>query len=233
MINFAELEEKLGLGFENTNLILQALTHSSYAKQKGSSAVFHNERLEFLGDAVLKLIMSDYLYHHYPKYHEGELTKKRAALISDKVLFEIGNSLKIGKYLRLSNSEKRTGGHEKPSNVANAMEAILGAIYLDSGLESARSFFIKKFESLSDQLPSIILNDYKTLLQEKMQKLKHSLPDYHVHKEEGPEHEKAFFVEVRIEYKSRHFSCIGKGKSKKEAEQMAARQVLEELEKSE
>jgi len=224
-----EIEQHLGLSFKQKNLLIQAFTHSSYAKQKNKKNTLHNERLEFLGDAVLKLIMSDYLYTHYPHFEEGDLTKKRAVFISDKVLFEIGQHLHIGQYIKLSNSEKRTKGHEKPSNIANAMEALLGAIYLDSGLDTAKAFLIKEIQKRYPQLSMMTLCDYKTDLQEKMQKLKKKLPEYQLKKEEGPEHEKAFFIEVTIEAAKGNISCIGKGKSKKEAEQMAAKLALEAL----
>lgn len=224
-----EIEQQLGFTFNQKNLLIQALTHSSYAKQKNKNNTVHNERLEFLGDAVLKLIMSDYLYTYYPHFEEGDLTKKRAVFISDKVLFEIGQHLHIGQHIKLSNSEKRTKGHEKPSNIANAMEALLGAIYLDSGFEKAKAFLIKEIQHLYPQLAKMTLCDYKTELQEKMQKLKKKLPEYQLKKEEGPEHEKEFFIEVTIETAEGNIACIGKGRSKKEAEQMAAKWALEAL----
>lgn len=221
------LQQDIGLRFKNTALLKQALTHSSYAKQKIYHSIQDNERLEFLGDAVLKLLVSEYLYQKYPKADEGELTKLRAKFVSDHALGHLAKTIQLGAYMILSHGEAHTGGETKVSNLANAFEALLGACYLDQGLETAKAFFIPLLEQHFDLLFSEEDGqDYKTTLQEWTQKHRLSLPKYEVLREEGPDHEKIFYVEVQlmIQGKSRIFS--GQGINKKMAQQSAAKAAL-------
>ncbi len=221
------LEKKLGIVFLNKSLLTQALTHSSYAHEVKRSDVIDNERLEFLGDAILKLVISEYLFNKFPTLKEGDLTKIRAGVISDETLATIAKKLHIGPHLLLSSNERKAGGTERKSNLANAFEAILGAIYLDSGVGRARDFIL---DYLKDEIEKAsragYIRDYKSALQEFVQKYKWGLPFYRVTREVGPKHKKIFYVEVKI--KNRIYGH-GKGLSKKEAEQGAARFAFQRL----
>jgi len=219
-----ELEKKLGVPFLNKALFNQSLTHSSYGHEK---SVPDNERLEFLGDAVLKLAITEYLYNKFPGHAEGDLTKIRASVISDDTLAGVGKNINLGNYLLLSVNETRSGGQRRKSNVANAFEAILGAVYLDAGLGKARDLII---ESLRDEVERVsragYISDYKSTLQEYAQKHKRELPHYRVIKETGPKHRRVFWIEVKI--KGRRYG-IGRGANKKEAEQRAATMALRRI----
>lgn len=214
---------KLGYEFKNTELINRALTHSSYANEmrlpEGS-----NERLEFLGDAVLSVVVSEYLFKHFSHLPEGELTKLRAALVCEKALCEFATSIDLGAHLLLGKGESQTGGRTRPSILADAFEAVIAAIYLDGGLTPVRNFvlrFVKMELHKSDQSP---FTDYKTTLQEIIQKNPEEQLRYVLTSESGPDHDKRFVVEVRLN--SNVIGC-GEGKSKKDAEQQAAKQALE------
>ena len=226
------LEKALNITFTDKELLQSALTHKSFPNKGKAGAESHNERLEFLGDAVLKLIISEHLYLTYPKQAEGELTKLRAQLISDKLLGKIGKSLNIGQYMRFSYGEKQSGGATRPSNIGDAIEAILGAYYLDQGLEKTKVFLLKLIKNFESELPNIDLVDYKTTLQEFCQKNKVDLPSYTLEKEEGPDHEKIFHIYVSIEHKAKVIRADGKGNNKKEAEQKAAKHALDQLKKA-
>lgn len=220
-------EKKTGLEFKNKDLIQEALTHSSFAKRH-VPPIADNERLEFFGDAVLKLIISEYLYAKYPLESEGELTKKRARMVADKLLAELASALDLGEYLRLSMGEKKAGGRSRASTLANAMEAILGALYMDQGYESAKTFFITLLQEVGYNDDSA-LHDNKTKLQEWLQKQGVALPKYKVLKSEGPDHEKVFYVEALCQWNNEPNAAVGYGKSKKEAEQHAAKKLLSAL----
>ncbi len=216
-------EETAHVSFTNKALLSQAFTHSSYAK-RGTD----NERLEFFGDAVLKLIVSEYLYFKYPHLDEGDLTKKRAQIVSDRLLSGLSSALSIGSYMLFSAGEAGTGGAKKPSNLANAFEALLGAIYLDSGYDEAKNFFVARFDLAPSEL-KVELQDSKTVLQEWSQKFCGELPLYKNLEETGPEHEKCFSVRVSVTKKGKELFAKGQGVSKKRAEQEAARCLLADL----
>ncbi len=223
-----ELERKLHISFFNKSLLNQSMTHSSFAHEAG---VPDNERLEFLGDAILKLATSEYLYNKFPTQPEGDLTKYRAAIISDETLARVAGEAKLGEYLLLSENEKRTGGARRKSNVANAFEALVGAIYLDSGLGKARDFILEFLRSEVDKVSQEgYISDFKSALQELVQKQKWDLPQYRVLEETGPRHKRIFEIGVKIKGK-----ILGKGKgaNKKEAEQKAAQEALKALNKEE
>jgi ribonuclease III len=224
----SELEEKAGLNFKNKGLLSQALTHSSYAKRDRGNQSIDNERLEFFGDAVLKLIVSEYLYFKYPHLDEGGLTKKRAQIVSDRLLAELSMNLSVGDYMLFSQGEKGTGGSSRPSNLANAFEALLAAIYLDTGYEEAKSFFISRYD-LAPQEAKLELQDSKTVLQEWAQQNGGALPTYTLLKSEGPDHKKKFIVRVTVQAKRGDLSEDGMGVSKKRAEQEAAKRLLERI----
>jgi len=231
----AQFEKRYGLQFLDKSLLVQALTHSSYARRQNRLTRLRvdNERLEFLGDAVLKLVISEYLFVIFSDRDEGDLTKIRSQIVSDRSLSYLAKDLALGEYMRFSYGEKRSGGQMRLSNLANAMEALLGAYYLDQGLEKTKEFLIGLLEKYKAEWLSLdYVIDYKTVLQEYVQQLKLDLPSYVVVKEEGPEHEKLFFVNATVVYKNqKSVCCQGRGNTKKIAEQDAAEQVLSALKK--
>lgn len=226
MASYEALEKKIGISFNTKALLKQALTHRSYHSKKELED--DNERLEYFGDAVLKLIVTDYLYHKFPELNEGDLTKKRAGIIADKCLSLIAEKLDLGKYMRFSYGENQSGGRNKTSNLANALEALIGAIYLDKGYEDAKHFFLSYFEK-SAKRQADSLRDFKTELQEYAQKKYKNLPSYALEKEEGPEHDKIFHISVSLTTAKETLKAKGAGSSKKEAEQSAAKSLIETL----
>lgn len=218
-----ELEKKIGYTYKKISYLENALTHSSYANES-KNGLKSNERLEFLGDAVLSIVVSDYIYRNCPRLPEGELSKLRAALVCEKSLCRFSKELGVGKYLKLSNGEKNLNGQERPSILADAFEAIIASIYLDGGIEEARRFILSFVEPEIKNPKPRAFKDYKTTLQEIIQKNPEEHLEYVLIGEEGPDHNKRFFVEVHL-----NSNVIGKGggRSKKEAEQQAAREALE------
>ncbi len=216
------LEKKLGYTFKNKALLLNALTHSSYANE-ARHGVTSNERLEFLGDSVLSIIVSNYLFNQFPNMPEGELTKLRASLVCEKSLCAFSRELELGKFLQLGKGEDKGGGRERDSILADAFEAVLAAIYLDGGMEIARkhvmNFVLWELKHTDDE----VFKDYKTALQEIIQRNPEESVSYILTDEFGPDHDKQFTVEVHL---NSNIIGTGKGKSKKQAEQMAAKQAL-------
>ena len=218
-----QLEEKLGYQFKNRQLLSTAVTHSSYANESKGRAEC-NERLEFLGDSVLGFVVADYLFRNHPEMPEGNLTKTRAALVCEKALSGFAAQIGLGDFLLLSNGEKHSGGRTRPSILADAFEAVIAAIYLDSGIEQARKFILRFVVPAVRSQKQNTFKDYKTQLQEIIQQNPEEQLSYALVGESGPDHKKHFVVEVRL-----NNNVIGKGggKSKKEAEQQAAREALE------
>lgn len=217
-----ELQAALGLEFKNLDLLNQSLTHTSYAYESNgrSSNIFQNERMEFLGDVVLGLIVSDYIYQKYPDYMEGDLAKIRAKVVSRPILAKRAKYLELGKYLLLGKGEEMTGGRNRHSILADTIEALIGAIYLDSGLEISRCFVLAQLEEEIEKITeNVHVQDYKTDFQEFTQKRFKTLPFYKVINREGPDHDRIFEIAVMV--KGQTYG-IGKGGSKKEAEQRAA-----------
>lgn len=209
--------------FNDEKLFKSSMTHSSYANEQKN--VKSNERLEFLGDSILGIICAEYLYNKYPDMEEGELTKHRAAIVCEKSLYEVGMYFGIDESIILGKGEEANGGRKRHSIIADAVEALLASIYLDGGMESAKDFalsFIPERENMS--LKGKAFNDYKTALQEIVQKNHQETLSYKLVKEEGPDHDKVFTVEILL---NSNVFASGNGKSKKEAEQMAAKQALE------
>ncbi|MBQ3793064.1 MAG: ribonuclease III [Lachnospiraceae bacterium] len=215
-----ELQEKIGYVFQDQSLLKQAITHSSYANERKVNKVPDYERIEFLGDAVLELVSSEYLYKEYPECKEGKLTKIRASLVCEQSLAFCADTIDLGQYLNLGKGEELTGGRHRASIIADVVEAIIGAIYLDSGFEEAKSFIHRLI--LSDIQEKQLFYDAKTILQELVQKEGHALR-YDLVKEEGPEHNKVFYVDV---YEEENYLASGSGHSKKLAEQHAAYAAL-------
>ncbi len=219
-----ELEDKIGYHFHNVSLLETALTHSSYANERKSQHIPYNERLEFLGDAVLSVVVSDYIFNHCPDLPEGELTKLRAALVCEKSLFEFAKRIDLGKYLLLSKGERNNGGAERPSILSDAFEALIAAVYIDGGMESASKHILNFVIPAIKSSKKKQVKDYKTTLQEIIQKNPGERLEYVLVSESGPDHNKHFVFEVHL-----NSNVIGKGggRSKKEAEQQAAREALE------
>jgi ribonuclease-3 len=242
--DMADLERTLGYRFVRPELLEQALTHSSQARELESAQPLiskragDNEQLEFLGDAVLGLITTEELFHHFPQFREGELSKLRAHLVSEKHLIRVAQTLELGHYLRLGRGEEKSGGRNKTALLVDALEAILGAMYVDSGLETVRRVVLDhivfpELEIIARNGSSLPLNDYKSALQEKLQAIGRPQPAYILVKERGPEHSKTFTVQARLlkgdELNQTELVGQAEGSTKKDAEQGAARQLLEYL----
>lgn len=218
------LEEKLDYRFRDPELLERALTHSSYANERLGGALESNERLEFLGDSILGQVTADHLYRSHPDLPEGDLTRMRAALVCETSLAQVAAGWGLGEYLRLGKGEELNGGRHRPSIQADAVEAILAALYLDGGIAQARrtirTFILCKEEETGEG------QDYKTALQEFVQRTPGHTLKYQMVREEGPDHMKEFWMEVTLDGQQ---AGAGKGHSKKEAEQQAARVALEAL----
>lgn len=225
-----ELIKNLNIKINNLNIIDKALTHSSYVNENKDLKLESNEKLEFLGDAVLGLVITEYLYNLYPDYSEGKLSKMKSRLVSAEVLSKLSNELSLGEYMLLGKGEEKSGGRKRQSNIENAFESVVGAIYLDSGFKESANFIINRFnEQFLEHFQSKeIGKDYKGELQEFSQKKFNTSPVYSVVSEVGPEHKKIF--EVRVLIKGKEYGR-GVGKSKKEAEQKASSNAINFLKK--
>ncbi|WP_456480525.1 ribonuclease III [Nautilia sp.] len=222
-MNISELEKSLGYQFRNEKLITEALTHRSYKKD------VNNERLEFLGDAVMDLIVGEYLFHLFPKAEEGTLSKLRAALVNEDSFTRLAKRLDLGKYLYLSPAEENNNGREKPSILSSAFEAVMGAVYLESGFEKVKDVALKLLKKEFPVItPEELLKDYKTTLQEITQAHFGVVPEYRLISASGPDHKKEFEIGVFIQDKE---YARAKGKSKKTAQQEGARLTIEMLKK--
>ena len=220
-----EIEENLGVCFNNPTLLKTALTHSSFANQFKDAE--YNERLEFLGDAVLQLCITEYLFNNFKSKSEGELTKTRSLIVCENSLYEIAKKLHLGEYIRMSKGEELTGGRERISIQADAVEAVIAAVYLDKGIGFVRDFILLHFEEIIKKaINNEIILDFKTKLQEFLQKVGEVSIHYELIKHEGPPHRRKFFTNVVIENNIMGEGC---GYSKKEAEQNAAKQALMKL----
>jgi len=241
--DIADLEDILGYPFKRPELLEQALTHSSQAREMDSSQPGSskrsgdNEQLEFLGDAVLGLITTEELFHRFPHFREGELSKLRAHLVSEKHLIRVAQALDLGHFLRLGRGEEKSGGRTKIALLVDALEAILGAMYVDGGMEMVRRVVLGRIvspelEAIARNGSRMPMNDYKSALQEKLQAVGRPQPSYVLVKERGPEHKKTFTVEARLKTDDPAQSELvgqAEGSTKKDAEQGAARQLLEYL----
>ncbi len=218
-------EDELIYQFQDASLMTTAMTHSSYANEHRDLHMQNNERLEFLGDSILGLVSADYVFHRYPNVPEGQLTKVRAAVVCEKTLYEVAKELGLDRHLLLGHGEEMGGGRERPSILADSVEAMIGAIYLDGGLEAARTFIMTFLPEKVDLAEAgHAFRDYKTALQEIVQKNRQETLSYRLSDESGPDHDKRFTVQVLL---NSNIFAEGIGRSKKEAEQMAARAALE------
>tara|TARA_B100000427_G_scaffold329678_1_gene347009 strand:+ start:5066 stop:5779 length:714 start_codon:yes stop_codon:yes gene_type:complete len=226
-----QVEKQLEITFHNPSLLDEALTHRSIVRGK-KKGVNHNERLEFFGDAVLKLILSEYLYHKYPAYDEGELSKLRSQFISDRFMTVMAKELNLSKAIHVSYGEKKAGGQFRDRILADAMEALLGASYLDQGLEITRTWFLTLFQTLEEETQDLELTDYKTELQELCQKKDGILPSYTLINTTGPQHDCTFHVQGMIKVNELDIIVSASGKTKKDAEQKTAQALLKAIEDS-
>ena len=220
----SKLEKEIGYEFKNKQLLETALTHTSYAYEKKKQS---NEKLEFLGDSILEFVSSEYIYQQYPELKEGEMTKVRASVVCEKSLHEIAKMHNFSDFLNLGKSERISQKEVRPAIMADSVEAVIAAIFLDGGLEPAKEFIIKNLSKpIENATKHIGQKDYKTVLQEILQKNGNVDIEYEIIDERGPDHEKLFTAEVKVEDK---VLATGKGKSKKLAEMQAAQKALENL----
>ena len=225
---FDDLQVRIGYRFRDRGLLEHALTHKSRAAEDASGGVADNESLEFLGDAVLGLVVADALFHQYPDYDEGQKSKVKAAVVSTQSLARHAEQLRLGEHLILGRGEEKTGGRFKQALLADGYEALIAALYLDGGLEAAETFLLRELkDALDEGSAQTFVRDYKSALQERLQALGRPLPEYRVSGEAGPDHRKTFSVEVVV-----NGDVLGTatGRAKKEAEQEAARLALIKLE---
>lgn len=224
------LEEIIGYRFENKQLLQNALTHSSFSHENRNKSITYNERLEFLGDSVLSLVISRYLFENYPKLPEGDLSKVRAAVVCEHSLWQCALNIELGTFLRLGHGEEMTGGRTRISILADAFEALIAAIYLDSGLPQVREWVLGQLhETIVAAVNGKRFKDFKTTLQETIQAQSNQTISYRVVSESGPDHQKSFFVHVLLD------DVVfgeGEGNSKKRAEQAAAQDALTKLKKT-
>lgn len=225
--DISEVEKNLGYFFSNKKILLEALTHRSFYHENPDNAEAYNERLEFLGDSVLGFVVVEYLFLLDSKLTESIMAKTKSYLVKEAILSEIAGSISLGKYLRLGKGEETTGGRTKRSLLADAVEAVLGAVYIDGGYEKAKELILRLLKEKIDTIMSSgEFHDFKTELQEKTQLLFNAIPEYKIVKQEGEEHRKIFTIEVYI---AGEMLGKGFGKSKKEAEMLAAKEALNNL----
>ena len=218
------IEKNIGYTFKNKELLKTALTHTSYAYENNKES---NEKLEFLGDSILEFVSSKYLYANYKKLKEGEMTKVRATVVCEESLYKIAKMHNFGDFLYLGKSEKKTGGKNRPAILADSVEAVIAAMYLDGGLEEADKFIIQNLEKPIEQATKHVGDkDYKTVLQEKLQEHGEVKIEYEIIGENGPDHNKHFEAQVKCDGK---ILAKGEGKSKKEAQMYAAKRALDNL----
>jgi ribonuclease-3 len=227
--HFDAIEARIGYQFRDRGLLEHALTHKSRTAEDPSGGVADNESLEFLGDAVLGFVTADLLFHEFPEFTEGPKSKAKAALVSTTSLAALSRGLGLGDAMLLGRGEEKTGGRAKQALLADVFEAVIAAIYLDGGIEPARAFVARQLRPLLDDVrrSPAFGRDFKSALQERLQGRGRSLPSYRITSETGPDHEKTFHVDVRIDGE---VAATGSGRSRKDAEQEAARLALEKLE---
>ena len=220
-----DLEAAIGYQFKNVSLLQNALAHSSYANERYHNSLMSNERLEFLGDSVLGMLVAEHLYRNFPDRPEGELTRMRADMVCEQTLAKVANGLNLGEHLLLGKGEEQGGGRNRNSILADAVESVIAACYLDGGMEAAVRF-VQKFILINVPLTRMHNVDYKTALQERVQQKKNQVISYRLVAESGPDHDKQFTVELSI---NGEVVGVGNGSSKKRAEQDAARVALEKF----
>lgn len=227
MVDWQALQRAIGVSFKDVSLLHQAFVHSSYLNENPDFYFTDNERLEFVGDAVLSMVVAEKLYYEFPHFGEGELTELRVSLIRQETLAQLASSLRLGDYLILGRGEELTGGRHRTSNLANVFEALVGAIFIDQGFTAARDFILAQIGNQIEKAKTKgVGKNYKALLQEFTQAKYKQLPTYHVVGISGPDHDRDFMVEVRL---GDRVLGTGSGKSKRAAEFEAARSAWEKL----
>lgn len=230
-VDYDLLQHHLGYRFQHVSLLRQSLTHRSFANESGDPDREDNEKFEFLGDSVLGFVISDLLYHCFPRFSEGDMSRVKSHIVSESFLASLARELDLGSFLMLGKGESYSGGHEKSSLLANCYEAIIAAIYIDGGIEPVTEFIVTCFkERVETMVHNRHILDHKSLLQEHAQELFHCVPHYRLRRATGPDHERTFEVDLII--KGEVFS-VGTGKNRKEAEQSAAKAALAKLNISE
>lgn len=228
MERFKSFESNIQYRFKKESVLKEALTHSSFSNEKKDESVHNNERLEFLGDAVLSIVISDYLFKNHTNLPEGELTKIRSKIVCETTLGECAKLIELGSFMFFGKGEEMTGGRQRISILADAFEAIIAAIYLDGGMEAARKFIMSTMkEQIDNAITGKVFLDYKTHLQEIVQVKKDNRIKYEIIGEEGPDHSKIFYTQVKL---NDSIIGYGKGRSKKEAEQEAAKMGISKVE---
>ncbi len=222
-MDFSEFEKKIGYTFKDKELLHEALSHSSYANEFKNSRN-SNERLEFLGDSVLSIVVSEYLFKHFKHLPEGDLTKIRASLVCETALFEFSKKIDLGQHILLGKGEENSGGRERPSIVSDAFEAVIAAVFLDGGLDEARKYVLGFMPEDIDKYRNRSNGDYKTILQEVIQRNREEKVEYYLKSQTGPDHNRVFVIQVML---NSNVIGTGEGHSKKQAEQMAAKEALE------
>ncbi len=222
-MDFSEFEKKIGYTFKDKELLHEALSHSSYANEFKNSRN-SNERLEFLGDSVLSIVVSEYLFKHFKHLPEGDLTKIRASLVCETALFEFSKKIDLGQHILLGKGEENSGGRERPSIVSDAFEAVIAAVFLDGGLDEARKYVLGFMPEDIDRYRNRSNGDYKTILQEVIQRNREEKVEYFLKSQTGPDHNRVFVIQVML---NSNVIGTGEGHSKKQAEQMAAKEALE------
>ncbi|HEY33610.1 MAG TPA: ribonuclease III [Dehalococcoidia bacterium] len=227
MNELTDVQKVLGIHFNDPSLLRQALIHGSFSNENPTLAPVPNERLEFLGDAVLDLVVAAKLYHDFPRFSEGDMTKLRAVLVRRDTLARVAKGIDLGNYLYLGKGEDATGGRDKPANLAGTLEALIGAIYLDQGLETTAVFIRRLLDAeLTEAVTRRTDTNYKSELQELLQARQQQRPTYHLVEATGPDHDRMFTVEVRL---GDTVLGRGSGRSKKTAETVAAQAILKQL----
>lgn len=230
-VDYERLQKNLKYRFRDIRLLRQSLTHRSFANESGDSEIEDNEKLEFLGDSVIGFVISDLLYHCFPRFREGDLSRVKSHVVSESFLAHLAREIDLGSFLLLGKGEASSGGHEKSSLLSNCYEAIVAAIYLDGGIEPAREFLIQAFK---ERVETLVYNrhilDHKSLLQEHSQELFRCIPRYKVRRALGPDHERVYEVDLVI---NGEVFSVGTGRNRKEAEQSAAKAALTKLNISE
>lgn len=223
-IDLSELEKLADYSFKNKDLLVNAMSHSSYINEIRIETREDNQRLEFLGDAVLELVVTDHIYQNHPDYDEGKMTKLRASMVCENALFNCANRFRLGDFILLGKGEKNTGGNKRPSVVSDAFESLIAAIYLDSGFTAAKDFIYKHLiDNFSDYDD---MGEYKTDLQEYIQSIHAGNLSYRLVDESGPDHERVFVYDVML---GNEVLATGTGRNKKKAQQQAAKKALEKL----
>ena len=226
-VNYNQLQQNIGYQFHSLHLLRQSLIHRSFANESGDPNIEDNEKFEFLGDSVIGFVISDLLYHSFPNFREGDMSRVKSHVVSESFLARLARDIDLGEFMLLGKGEASSGGHRKNSLLSDCYEALVAAVYLDGGIEPAREFLIRSFK---ERIETLVYDrhilDHKSLLQEHAQEIFHCIPRYRLRRTIGPDHERTYEMELHIQG---DIFSVGTGRNKKEAEQNAAKAALEKL----